>query len=220
MLLCKNLTLAPRTRCCCSRAWWLKGLGQLWLKINIFETQKQKPSDYKCYLKAKTRLNNKITRKRKKIRKIFFISILISRQKIEIPIFIFHSSCNLIQTHTHTHTHTHVLNCFFFCFCRSSRRRPPSRPPSSESWPSSRLPCWSGARWECARVCRIQFRPLARFRPWRSPRPLLSSRPPFPLLVEVGRGVSLHLLRRAPPDESCRTETWSSPIRLFKKVSS
>ena len=179
------------------------------LNKKSFLTQKQKPFDYKCYLKAKTRLNNKITRKRKKIRKIFFISILISRQKIEIPIFIFHSSCNLIQTHTHTHTHTHVLNCFFFCFCRSSRRRPPSRPPSSGSWPSSRPPCSCGARSECARGCQIRFRPLVRFRPWRSrlPVPLLSHRPPFPLLVEVVRGVSLLRRHLASPEINCRTAT-------------
>ena len=141
---------------------------------------------------------------------------MISRQKIEIPIFIFHSSCNLIQTHTHTHTH--VLNCFFFCFCRSSRRRPPSRPPSSASWPSSRRSFSCGARCECARGCRIRFRPLVRFRPWRSRLPLLSRRPPFTLLVEDVRGVSL--LRRHLAEINCRTATSSSPIRLFKKVSS
>ena len=170
-------------------------------------------------MKAKTRLNNKITRKRKKIRKIFFISILISRQKIEIPIFIFHSSCNLIHkhTHTHTHTHTHVLNFLFFCFCRSSRRRPPSRPPSSASWPSSRRSFSCGARCECARGCRIRFRPLVRFRLWRSRLPLLSRRPPFPLLVEDVRGVSLLRRHLASPEINCRTATSSSPIRLFKK---
>ena len=195
------------------------------LNKKSFLTQKQKPFDYKCYLKAKTRLNNKITRKRKKIRKIFFISILISRQKIEIPIFIFHSSCNLIQTHTHTH----VLNCFSFAFffCRSSRRRPPSPPPSSASWPSSRPSCSSGARCACARVCRIRcrplirlrpcrfrplirlrpcrFRPLIRFRPWRS---LLSRRPLLPLLVEAAKGVSLRRRRQlVAPDTNCRTAT-------------
>ena len=87
----------------------IEKLRSLLNKIKFLNTKAKKPFDYKCYLKAKTRLNNKITRKRKKIRKIFFISILISRQKIEIPIFIFHSSCNLIQTHTHTHTHMYLI---------------------------------------------------------------------------------------------------------------